>query len=76
MSLLSAVALKDHYASGAWRDETIYDIVGRHAANRPDDIAIRSTWRTFTWQELVDDGACGDFEKRLRKADHRHAGKS
>jgi len=73
MSLLSAAALKEHYASGAWRDETIYDIVGRHAANRPDDIAIRSSWRTFTWQELVDavDAFAADLTGRGLKRGQR-----
>lgn len=53
MSLLSAEALREHYAAGTWRDETIYMIVRRHAAERPDAIAVRDSWRQFSWADLV-----------------------
>lgn len=54
LSLLSAAALRENYAAGIWRDQTIYDIVRAHAAARPDDLAIRDSYRTFSWQDLVD----------------------
>ncbi len=54
MSLLSAAALKEHTANGTWGDETIYGIVRRHAGERPDSIAVRDSWRAFTWRMLAD----------------------
>ena len=54
MSLLSAEGLRENYASGAWRDETIYAIVRGHAEARPGAIAVRDSYRAFTWRDLVD----------------------
>lgn len=54
LSLLSAAALKENYASGAWRDETIYDVVRGHAETRPEAVAVRDSYRSFTWRDLVE----------------------
>lgn len=53
ISLIGDAAVRDHYASGAWRRETIYAIVAGHAATRPDAPAVRTSQRLFTWAELV-----------------------
>ena len=52
-SPLDAATVQHYHQSGVWRDETIYDIVAAHATARPDDIAMRSSFRAFTWAELV-----------------------
>ncbi|MGB0632490.1 MAG: hypothetical protein ACPGRZ_17510, partial [Alphaproteobacteria bacterium] len=52
-SPLDAATVHDYHAADVWRDETIYDIVAAHAAARPDAVALRSRYRSFTWAELV-----------------------
>ncbi|MFT5485449.1 MAG: acyl-CoA synthetase (AMP-forming)/AMP-acid ligase II [Paracoccaceae bacterium] len=46
--------LKTYYESGAWGSQTIYDIVRAHSAARPDAAAVTSSFRTWSWAELVD----------------------
>jgi acyl-CoA synthetase (AMP-forming)/AMP-acid ligase II len=46
--------LKAYYVSGAWRAQTLYDIVAAHRAERPDAPAVTNSFRTFSWREFVD----------------------
>lgn len=42
-----------YYASGEWRDETLYALAARHAGNRPDAFALRDSRHRLTWSQLV-----------------------
>ncbi len=53
LTLLSAESIKQYYASGFWRDETIYAVVEAHARRTPDRIAIRDAFRSLTYGELI-----------------------
>jgi acyl-CoA synthetase (AMP-forming)/AMP-acid ligase II len=55
-----------YYDSGAWRDQTLYDIVGGHAADRPAATAVTGSNRSYSWRELVDavDGFAADLVHR------------
>src|SRR3954452_13430537 len=41
-----------YYASGLWRDETLYGLLERHAAERPDDFALRDGGTRLSWSAL------------------------
>lgn len=64
-SLIGDAAVQGYYDSGAWQNETIYAIVVSHAAARPDAVAIRTSFRTFSWSELV--GAVDAFAADLAR---------
>lgn len=53
------------YAAGLWRDETMYDLVARHAAERPDAEAVRDATRRLCWRELREwvDGVGAHFRR-------------
>lgn len=44
---------RSYYASGEWKDETLYAVAARHAAARPDAHALRDSSRRLTWSQLV-----------------------
>jgi acyl-CoA synthetase len=52
-SPLCPVEVEERHESGVWNGQSIYDLVVRHAADRPDAIALRSSHRAFTWVELL-----------------------
>jgi acyl-CoA synthetase len=54
LSLLSADAIRRNYASGYWRDETIYALAQSRAMRAPDRFAIRDKARRLTYRQLVD----------------------
>ena len=41
-----------YYASGLWRDETLYGLLERHAVERPDDFALRDGRTRLSWSAL------------------------
>ena len=53
-TLLSAELIRRNYASGFWRDETIYAVAEMHARRAPDRIAIRDANRALTYGELIE----------------------
>lgn len=53
LTLLSRRRLDETYASGHWRDDTIFSLVMRHAQANPDRIAIRDRSDTLTYSELA-----------------------
>jgi acyl-CoA synthetase (AMP-forming)/AMP-acid ligase II len=53
LTLLSRRRLDETYASGHWRDDTIFSLVMRHAQATPDRIAIRDRSGTLTYSELA-----------------------
>lgn len=40
------------YAEGTWGDDTLYALLARHAAARPDAPAVRDATRHLSWREL------------------------
>ena len=50
---LDPATAQSYHASGAWGDRTFYDIVAAHAAARADAPAITSSFRTYSWRDLV-----------------------
>lgn len=42
-----------HYASGVWRNETLYALAAAHADAKPLAFALRDAWRRLTWRELI-----------------------
>lgn len=54
LTLLSRGRLDETYASGHWRDDTIFSLVRRHADLNPGRIAIRDRSGALTYGELVE----------------------
>src|SRR5712692_5584323 len=53
LTLLSAEALREHYASGHWRDDTIYSLVRAHARRAGEKFAVRDRHRRLTYGALL-----------------------
>ena len=53
LTLLNAENLREFHRLGHWGDETSYDILRRHAADRPDNFAVRDRVRRLTYAELI-----------------------
>jgi acyl-CoA synthetase len=53
LTLHDPAAARRYYAAGTWRDETLYTLLQRHAAERPDDYALRDGRRRLTWRALL-----------------------
>jgi acyl-CoA synthetase len=53
LTLLNPQEAARHYASGAWRPDTLYSLLERHAAQRPKAHALRDARLRLTWRELL-----------------------
>src|SRR5207253_10939239 len=53
LTLHDPAAARRYYAEGLWRDETLYGLLATHAAERPDDFALRDGSRRLTWGALL-----------------------
>lgn len=53
LTLLSHQRLTEAYASGHWRDETIYSLAKAQADKKPDRIAVRDSSGAISYGELV-----------------------
>ena len=53
LTLLNPQAAARHYASGAWRRDTLYSLLAKHAAERPQAHALRDARVRLTWKELL-----------------------
>jgi acyl-CoA synthetase len=53
LTLLSAELVERHYASGHWRDDTIYSLVRDHARRAPGKFALRDRFRRLGYAELA-----------------------
>jgi acyl-CoA synthetase len=53
LTLLSAAQIRDYYAAGFWRDETIYNEVSSRALRAPDKTAMRDRFRRISYRDLV-----------------------
>lgn len=53
LTLLGPERIAQGYGSGFWAQDTLYALAARHAADRPDAVAIRERGRAATWRDLV-----------------------
>lgn len=53
LSLLSPREAQRHYEQGVWRRDTLYALLSRHAAERPEGYALRDARVRLTWRELL-----------------------
>jgi acyl-CoA synthetase len=53
LSLLSPRQAQRYYEQGAWRRDTFYSLLSRHAAERPEDYALRDARVRLSWRELL-----------------------
>ncbi len=53
LSLLSPREAQRYYEQGAWRRDTFYSLLSRHAVERPADYALRDARVRLTWRELL-----------------------
>jgi acyl-CoA synthetase len=53
LTLLSYAQIREFYAQGFWRDETIYGIVSEHARRAPEKPAMRDRFRSIGYRALV-----------------------
>lgn len=61
-----------HYLSGVWRNDTMYGLLRKHAAERPDAHALRDASRRLTWAQVLEhvDRVAGDlYRAGLREGD-------
>jgi acyl-CoA synthetase len=53
LTLLNPREAARHYASGAWRQDTFYSLLQKHAGDRPAALALRDSRRRISWKELL-----------------------
>jgi acyl-CoA synthetase len=53
LTLLNPQEAARYYASGAWRSDTLYSLLARHAAERPRAPALRDARVRLSWRELL-----------------------
>ena len=53
LTLLNPQEAARHYASGAWRADTLYSLLAKHAAERPQAYALRDARVRLSWRELL-----------------------
>jgi acyl-CoA synthetase len=72
LTLLNPRDAARHYASGAWREDTLYSLLRKHARERPAGYALRDSRARLTWRELlawVDAVAEGLHQGGVRRGD-------
>lgn len=72
LTLHHPAAAKRYYAGGQWRDETLYGLLAKHAAERPSAFAARDGSRRLTWSQMrawVDDNAAALAEAGVTAGD-------
>jgi acyl-CoA synthetase len=53
LTLHDPAAARGYYAAGLWRDDTLYTLLERHAAERPEAFALRDAGNRLTWREVL-----------------------
>ena len=53
LSLHDPTAARRYYDAGLWRRETLYTLLRQHAAQRPQDFALRDGAQRLTWRTLL-----------------------
>ncbi len=72
LTLHHPAAAKRYYACGHWSDETLYGLLAKHAAERPDIVAARDGSRRLNWSQMltwVDDIAAALAEAGIAGGD-------
>ncbi len=71
--LLGDNLIKQYYAAGFWRNDTIYSLVRAHARRAPESFALRERDRRFTYRQLVEaaDALASDLARHGLKAGDR-----
>jgi len=52
LTLQNPKIARSFYAAGWWREESMYDLLAKHANERPEAFALRDSRRRLTWQQL------------------------
>src|SRR5262249_61897028 len=76
LTLLSAEQIRQYYAAGHWRDDTIYSLVRDHARRTPQKPALRDRFRRVDYATLAAavDALAADLAARGGKPGERGAG--
>ena len=53
LTLHDPAAARRYFAAGLWREDTLYTLLRRHAAARPEAFALRDGARRLTWSALL-----------------------
>src|SRR5579864_1100803 len=53
LTLHDPSAARRYYDEGLWRDETLYLLLQKHAAARPQDFALRDGTQRLSWAALL-----------------------
>ncbi|MFZ2739350.1 MAG: class I adenylate-forming enzyme family protein [Burkholderiaceae bacterium] len=53
LTLLQPESASRYYANGAWRRDTFYTLLQRHASERPADWALRDARQRLSWSALL-----------------------
>lgn len=53
LTLHNPTTARRYYDCGFWREETLFDLVVRHARERPEDFALRDGTLRLTWREVL-----------------------
>jgi len=53
LTLHDPAKARAYYDQGLWTDDTFYGLLARHAAGRPDDLALRDGRARLTWREVA-----------------------
>src|SRR3954453_14685339 len=63
LTLPDPASARRYYDAGLWGDETLYGLLERHAAERPDDFALRDGGTRLSWSALqgLVDAIAGDL---------------
>ena len=54
LTLLHPLDAARYYANGAWRKDTLYACLQRHALEQPGSYALRDARKRLSWRELAD----------------------
>lgn len=75
LTLLSWSRLEKEYASGHWRNDTLYQLACRHAGAAPDRVAVRDRRGSLSYADLVgrSDSLADRFAGAGLRAGHRVA---
>src|SRR5262249_29921335 len=75
LTLHDPAAARRYYAEGLWRDDTLYALLAKHAAERPEAFALRDATRRLTWAALREmvDAVAGDLHQAGLKRGERVA---
>lgn len=75
LTLHDPAAARRYHAEGLWRDDTLYTLLQKHAAERPEAFALRDGRRRLTWRELLSavDAVAADLDAAGLKRGERVA---